>query len=83
MNPILAKLTANKQATWSVIAYAILEAIPQAAAIWLPESQADKIYETCRVLSKAVLGYALIMTAHQTPAVPPPAGDMPPLTPKL
>jgi len=90
---LLAKLAANKQATWSVVAYTIVELIGQVMDLWFPDL-AGKTDETVRLCSKAIVGYAIIMTAHQPPAtpdhitpdemfrVPTPKGEIPPLTTK-
>ncbi len=76
MNQRLASLLQNKQALGSVAAMVLLEVVPQIAALWFSDSVAEKIYETCRILNKAVVGYAIIMTA-----APPAPKVEPPLTP--
>lgn len=67
---LLAKLAVNKQATWSVVAMLALEVILQIAVLWFPEGITDKVYETCRILNKVAVGYAVIMTANH-PKDPP------------
>jgi len=74
---VLQKLAQNKQATWSVAAYVGLEALNKVLDLWFP-TYAIKLDETIRICSKAVVAYALLMTAHQpppkdAPLTPPPA----------
>ncbi len=71
MNTLIARLASNKHATWSVAAYAALEAINQVLDLWFP-GYAVKTDETIRILSKAIVCYAILMTAHQ-PTPPPPS----------
>ncbi len=64
MSPILTKLLANKYATWSVAAYVLLEVINQVLDLWFPD-YAVKTDETIRICSKAIVAYAIMMTAPE------------------
>jgi hypothetical protein len=79
MNPIIAKLLANKHASWSVGAYVSLEAINRIINLWFPRyAMLYNTDEVVRIVSKAIVAYAIVMTAPEKPTTPP----EPPLTPK-
>ncbi len=74
---VLQRLSSNKHASWSVAAFVALEGLNKVLDLWFP-IYAMKFDETIRICSKAVVAYALLMTAHQpppkdAPLTPPPA----------
>lgn len=90
MTQILSKIISNRHTSGAALAYLGIELGQQLACVWFP-AHAEKIYETARMLSKAVVGYGLIMAGDAKPQPPtnppdPPASDpmsRAPLTPQL
>lgn len=77
MTQILSKILSNRHTSGAALAYLGIELGQQLACLWFP-AQADKIYETARMLSKGVVGYGLIMAGDAKPQTPPPSQPDPP-----
>lgn len=80
---ILPRLTTNKHTTGAAIVFGAIALGANIATTWNP-THADQIKHTADLLSKAAIGYGLLMARDSapTPPEPPQAIQTPQTTPK-
>lgn len=71
MNPLIARLLANKHTSIAAIVVVSLIILAQALKIWMPQ-YANQIDQTISMIQKTAVGYGLLMAGDSQPTKPNP-----------